>query len=130
LGTSEKKNLTEVSVGCVLFGFHATELKVLLLKLNKAAHWVLPGGGIRRNERIEEAALRAMKETAGIQDVYLQQFHTFGGTDRYKYYSKDQTTRLIGKSGDRAQGNPFQEATISVGYYALVDFDNVTPGIQ
>jgi ADP-ribose pyrophosphatase YjhB (NUDIX family) len=90
----------EVSVDCIMFGFHADELKVLLLKSN--GHWSLPKGQIFRSEQISDAASRVLKETTGIQDVYLQQFHAFG-----------------------AANNIEVESIISIGFYALVDFEKV-----
>jgi ADP-ribose pyrophosphatase YjhB (NUDIX family) len=91
-----------------MFGFHADELKVLLLKRNHAESWSLPKGQIFRNEIIADAASRVLKETTGIEEVFLQQFHTFGAAAR----RKDSV-------------NP--ESIISIGYYALVDFEKVTP---
>lgn len=109
----------------MLFGFHADELKVLLLKWDDNEFWALPSGRILKNELLEDAALRALKETAGIEDVYLQQFHTFGGADRYKYYSRSQTAKLSGKPVKRADAS--HEPIVSVGYYALLDFEKVVP---
>ena len=124
LSTTGKNILKEVSVDCVLFGFHADELKVLLLKWEETDFWTLPSGRIQKNELLEEAALSALKETAGIKDVYLQQFHTFGA-DRHKYYSRSRTVRLSGKAAKADED--ISETSISVGYYALVDFEKVVP---
>jgi 8-oxo-dGTP diphosphatase len=103
--------LKEVSVDCIMFGFHADELKVLLLKQHD--NWSLPSGQIFRSEKISSAASRVLKETTGIQDVYLQQFHAFGATDRCQ--NKD---------------NSASECIISIGFYALVDFEKITPNLS
>lgn len=121
--------LKEVSVDCVLFGFHAEQLKVLLLQMGKMPYWRLPGGSIRKVELISEAALRALKETTGIEDVFLQQFQTFGGADRYKYFTKEETARLIARAGKKMKTRESADRIVSVGYYALVDFNKVIPTI-
>lgn len=119
--------LKEVSVDCVMFGFHADELKVLLLTWN-AVDWNLPRGRIFKEELIGEAASRVLKETTGIQDVFLQQFHTFGVAGRHKNYRRDQSTRLDHQSNAASQ-ILFHETMISIGFYALVDFEKVSPNL-
>jgi len=124
-----ENTIKEVSVDCVMFGFHADELKVLLLKWNDV-DWSLPRGRIFRQEFIAEAASRVLKETTGIQDVFLQQFHTFGAAGRYKNYTSDQTARLMDtKSKEGMEYALFHESIVSIGYYALVDFEKVIPNV-
>ncbi|MBI1769550.1 MAG: NUDIX hydrolase [Bacteroidetes bacterium] len=121
--------IKEVSIDCVMFGFHADELKVLLLKWNEI-DWSLPRGRIFKSEPIAEAASRVLKETTGIQDVFLQQFHTFGAADRYQNYTVDQKNRLLdNKSKEGIEHELFHESIISIGFYALVDFGKVTPNL-
>jgi 8-oxo-dGTP diphosphatase len=121
--------IKEVSVDCVMFGFHADELKVLLLKWNDL-DWSLPRGRIYKAELIAEAASRVLKETTGIEDVFLQQFHTFGAANRYQNYNADQTNRLLkNKSKGKVEQELFHESIISIGFYALVDFEKVTPNL-
>jgi 8-oxo-dGTP diphosphatase len=96
-----------------MIGFHADELKVLILKWND--NWSLPKGQIFRSEKISDAASRVLKETTGIHDVYLQQFHAFGATNRYP--------------NNKSKDNTEPESIISIGFYALVDFEKVTPNL-
>ena len=119
--------IKDVSVDCVMFGFHADELKVLLLKWNNI-DWSLPRGRIFRKELIAEAASRVLKETTGIQEVFLQQFHTFGATGRYKNSTSDQNT-IDTKSKETIEYELFHESIISIGFYALVDFEKVIPNL-
>lgn len=124
LPPSSENTIKEVSVDCVMFGFHADELKVLLLKWNNI-DWSLPRGRIFRQELIVEAASRVLKETTGIQEVFLQQFHTFGAANRYQNYTSDQNTRLL----DAKSKETFHDSIISIGFYALVDFEKVIPNL-
>jgi 8-oxo-dGTP diphosphatase len=122
--------INEVSVDCVMFGFHADELKVLLLKWNNV-DWSLPRGRIFRHELIADAASRVLQETTGIQEVFLQQFHTFGAANRYKNYTGDHNTRLLStKSKETIEYELFHESIISIGFYALVDFEKVVPNLM
>ena len=71
-----------ISVDCVILGFHENELKVLLLKVEQGNQWALPGGFIKKNEPIENAAYRVLQERTGVQNIFLQQFNVFGAPDR------------------------------------------------
>ncbi|MBL0739848.1 NUDIX hydrolase [Chryseolinea sp. Jin1] len=112
-----------------MFGFHADELKVLLLKWNNI-DWSLPRGRIYKEELIADAASRVLKETTGIHDVFLQQFHTFGAAQRHKNYTDDQAARLFdNKSKESREYELVHESIVSIGYYALVDFEKVVPNL-
>jgi 8-oxo-dGTP diphosphatase len=74
-----------VTVDCVVFGLDAKELKVLLIqrRLEPFQHaWALPGGFVRVDETLDEAARRELAEEAGVTDVYLEQLYTFGELER------------------------------------------------
>ncbi|MDH3253682.1 MAG: NUDIX hydrolase [Acidobacteriota bacterium] len=59
--------------------------------------WALPGGFVRVEESLDQAAARVLAEKAGLDSVFLEQLYTFGELDR------DPRTRVI-----------------TVAYYALV----------
>ena len=70
-----------LAVDCVVFGLDETDLKVLLIqrRLQPFQHaWALPGGFVRMDETLDEAARRELSEEAGVTDVYLEQLYTFG----------------------------------------------------
>jgi 8-oxo-dGTP diphosphatase len=89
-----------LTVDCVVFGFDEGELKVLLIQRALEpfkGHWALPGGFVRVEETIDEAARRELAEETGLKNVFLEQLYTFGETER----------------------DP-RERVVSVAYYALV----------
>jgi 8-oxo-dGTP diphosphatase len=74
-----------LAVDCVVFGLDQTDLKVLLIqrRIEPYRHaWALPGGFVRTDETLDEAARRELAEEAGVTDVYLEQLYTFGDLDR------------------------------------------------
>jgi 8-oxo-dGTP diphosphatase len=93
-----------LAVDCVVLGLDTDDLKVLLIqrKLPPFQHtWALPGGFVRIDEELDEAARRELEEEAGVTDAYLEQLYTFGGLDR----------------------DP-RERVVSVAYYALTKLES------
>ncbi len=74
-----------VSVDVVIFSLREGDLKVLLIRRASPpfkSKWAIPGGFVRANESLEEAALRELEEETGVRDVYLEQLYTFGAPKR------------------------------------------------
>jgi 8-oxo-dGTP diphosphatase len=93
------------SIDCVIFGFEAGELKVLLIERNEDPFkdwWALPGNLVENDEGIEGAAERILYELTGLRELHMEQFHTFGDVGRHPlgrvitvaYYA---LIRIIGK---------------------------------
>ncbi len=85
---SEVENINKIalSVDCVIFGFDENKLKVLLIKSDLKKYlgkWSLLGDLVFPNEDIEAAAYRILKQRTGLNDVYLEQVHTFGKVNRH-----------------------------------------------
>jgi ADP-ribose pyrophosphatase YjhB (NUDIX family) len=120
-----EKFLPHVSVDCVIFGFHHAELKLLLLKWKQADIWMLPGGYIGRRESLDAAAHRVLRDRTGLKNVFLHQFHAFGGTQRKEATSIRKLFATLGLPVDD-DAWPLGRV-ISIGYYALVDFSKVRP---
>ncbi|MDP7019006.1 MAG: NUDIX hydrolase, partial [Pirellulaceae bacterium] len=74
-----------LTVDCVVFGLDADTLRVLLVKRGQQPHrgdWALPGGFVRIDETLDDAARRELSEETGVDDVYLEQLYTFGAIER------------------------------------------------
>ncbi|MEB2774131.1 NUDIX domain-containing protein [Algoriphagus sp. D3-2-R+10] len=125
--------INQVSIDCVIFGYQENNLKVLIPKLVlKGDLWTLPSGFIKQEESIDQAALRVLEERTGIRNVYLDQFRVFGEVPRT---NKDVIDRIFelnqGRTDFQEIGEPFfdwlKQRFISIGYYALVNADEVIP---
>ncbi|MFO7538674.1 MAG: NUDIX domain-containing protein [Chloroflexota bacterium] len=92
-----------VTVDVVIFTLVDDDLKVLLIKRKNPPYanvWAIPGGFVRIEESLEEAAARELAEETAVTNVYMEQLYTFGAPDR------DPRTRVI-----------------TVAYFALVPYD-------
>ena len=123
---TEDDYIRQLSIDCVIFGYKENELKVLVPKINFVdAIYTLPGGFIQQNESIDHAALRVLKERTGIDDIYLEQFRTFGHERRYN----DEILKALNEASklliDIANLDWFSKRFVSIGYYALVDINKV-----
>jgi 8-oxo-dGTP diphosphatase len=95
-----------VTVDVVIFTVRDDALQALLVRRGAPPfkdRWALPGGFVREDEPLEQAALRELEEETGVRDVYLEQLYTFGEPDR------DPRGRVI-----------------TVAYYALIASDRQT----
>lgn len=74
-----------VTVDLVIFTVNEDTLKVMLVKRADdpfADRWSIPGGFLKIRESLQDAALRVLREKAGVSDVYVEQLYTFGDPDR------------------------------------------------
>ena len=96
-----------VSVDCIIFGFEANKLKILIGRRQLdpgRGEWSLYGGFVGSHEDLDAAADRTLYELTGLTNVYMRQVGAFGSVDR--------------DPGERV---------ISVAYYALInvkDYDD------
>jgi 8-oxo-dGTP diphosphatase len=92
---------TLVAVDCIIFGFDGEDFKLLLIQRGFAPEkkkWSLMGGFVQSDESLDAAANRVLKQLTGLENVFMEQLHTFGDPKR-----------------DPA------ERTIAVAYVALID---------
>jgi len=95
-----------VTVDIVIFNLREGSLQVLLVKRGVPpfeGQYAIPGGFIRGDESLEEAALRELHEETGVRNVFLEQLYTFGDPKR------DPRGRVI-----------------TVAYYALIASDKLS----
>ncbi len=116
--------LKHISLDCVVFGFHANQLKVLLVHLKYSRKWALPGGFVQLNESLETAAIRALQERTGLSDIFLKQFRVFSNPIRSNL---NPAVKDIQKSEGNENLSWFNQRFITVGFYALVEFSKVEP---
>ncbi len=75
-----------ISVDCVIFCYDNKELKVLLIKSDLeefSGLYSLLGDLVRPDEDLDSASYRILRERTGMEDVFLEQVHTFGSIDRH-----------------------------------------------
>ncbi len=119
-----------VSVDCVIFGYDFEELKVLLIERNyfddndhhqnkKITDLVLPGNLVRDNETLDESAKRILKELTGLENIFLEQFYTFGDPNRVRKKQDAEWLRTMRTDPDAR--------VITVAYFALVKLNDYVP---
>ncbi len=81
-----KDVIKNISIDCVIFGFENTSLEVLLIKRAikpEKGKWALPGGFVKKDELIRNAAQRILEETTGVKNIYLEEITIFDDINRY-----------------------------------------------
>lgn len=76
-----------VAVDCIIYGYDIQKkiLKLLLVKRSfepAKGSWSLAGGFVKEKESLDEAAGRVLRKLTGISNVFLNQSHTYGDTER------------------------------------------------
>lgn len=90
-----------LSVDIVVFALDEEALQVMLVERDIkpfVGQWALPGGFVRVDETLDEAARRELEEETGLKNIFLEQLYTFGDVKR----------------------DP-RERVVTVAYYALVN---------
>jgi 8-oxo-dGTP diphosphatase len=122
---SLNQSIPQLSVDCVIFGFHNNELKVLLTKFSDYDLWALQGGYVQQTEDIDDTAKRVLAERTGLKDIFLKQFYVFGKAQRSTY---EHLKLGLQNTGVNIEDLPcLKKRFVSVGYYSLVDFSKVLP---
>jgi 8-oxo-dGTP diphosphatase len=96
-----------LSADCAVFGYHNGEVRVLLIERDAEPFkglWALPGDLVGLHEDLDEAAEKILKNLTGLENIFMEQFHSFATVDRH----------------------PAGRVT-TVGYYSLVKSDNHEP---
>ncbi len=99
---------------CVIFGFDAGELKLLLIERGIEpfkGKWAFPGGFLNMDENSDECARRELFEETGIENVFIEQLYTFSDVNRdprgrvitVAYYALVKLSDFKIQAGDDAQ---------------------------
>ncbi len=115
-----------LSVDNVIFGYDekSEKLKVLLIERRKISPDfqpmpALPGDLIYKDEDLQEAAERILKELTGLDGIYLKQFQAFGDPERVKQEKDRKWLEAMREEPD--------SRVITIGYYSLVRLEDYTP---
>ncbi len=120
------KTISNVSVDCVIFGFDFEKLNVVLVEREfddpvtgviLLKDFTLAGYHIFEDEDLDNAAYRILKDRTGLENIYLEQFATFGKVQRVAK-AKDQLWLKLIDQG-------FADRVLTVGYFALINSTNV-----
>lgn len=119
------KYLKHIAFDNVIFGYSNQKLQVLVMEYHNTGLFALPGGFIAKDENLHDAAKRGLKERTGLDQIYLEQFHTFGSVARHQA----EVMQTIINSNPWIDGDAswLLERFISVAHYALINIQEVTP---
>jgi len=101
-----KYDFAVIATDTVIFTIKDNELQVLLIQMKKKPFtdmWAMPGGLVKGDESVTNAAKRHLLDKTRIKNVYLEQLYTFGAVDR----------------------DPFGRV-VSVAYFALIPSANIS----
>lgn len=105
------KFIPNVAVNCLILGFDAGYLKLLLYRNKETQEWIIPGSYIAESEDVGDAVLRVLHHRTGLKDSYIKQFF---------FFDKKEKTNANGNSGNELL---YSSRFISLCYYALVKHD-------
>ncbi len=121
-----KSFLPNLSIDMVIIGYKDDALKCLLLK--NGEKWLLPGGYIRFDQSVDEAAQNILKQRTGLEDSYLKFLSVFGDKNRQ---FKDVMIAFFKKMKMNWQKDYwFNNRFVSLAYYSLVDINKTHPSVS
>ena len=125
--------LPGLSIECVILGYENQQLKTLVFKSRDELSWSLPGGFIKKEEDVDEAADRIVEERTGLKSLYLKQFHVFGAKNKsYAQMAKypgqlDSWMEKLGLAENQELKDWFSKRLVTIGFYALVEIGDQHP---
>lgn len=81
----QQKDKMYVATDCIIFGFDAGNLKLLLFKRRVAplkGEWSLIGSFVKLDEDVSAAAKRVLEEITGLANVFMEELKVYGAADR------------------------------------------------
>lgn len=122
----EKQAIPQLSVNCVIFGFHDKSLHVVVNKIavQKESLTLLPGGFIGQREHVTDAVERIVRESTGLENILFKQFAVFGAADRsFRMDGMLKGMRLT--SAERSIVKWVSKRFVSICFLALVDYREI-----
>lgn len=113
-----------VSVDSVVFGFDSVHLNILLIGRSIVHEgllyhdWKFPGDLIRKDEDLDTASERILKELTGLENIYMKQLKAFGALDRLTQKPRDMSWLI---SIDHPE-----QRVITIPYYSLINLNQNT----
>jgi 8-oxo-dGTP diphosphatase len=122
----EKEAIPQISINCVIFGFHEKTLKVIVNRIPMAnsTMLVLPGGFIKQTEDLSDAVQRIVDENTGLQKILFKQFAVFGDASRSFGAEFSAMTEMFADEEKQAL-KWFSNRFLTICYLALVDYDKI-----
>jgi len=120
--------IPNLSVDCVVFGFGANKLNVLLKERKLVCpetgkclidDFTLTGFHVFEGEDLDTAAARTLYNITGLTNIFLEQFYAFGSTRRLASEKEQLWLQNIDFN--------ISNHVISVGYFSLVDSTKTNP---
>lgn len=102
-----------LTLDCVILGFRAAQLQVLLVKWDaegeEAERWALPGGYVKKGIDLDASANIVLENLTGVSNLYMEQLHAFGAANRV-----------------------LSHRAITIAYYALISPEqyHLRPGVK
>lgn len=125
INNSNFETIPTLSVDCVIFGYDENTLQVLLRKEfipegnEISQEWKLPGNNVRKTERIDETALRILKEQTGLENIFVKQFSVFSDPNRLKHKANEY---------EWVKPRLLDERVVTVGFYSLININDIDNG--
>lgn len=123
--------MPSISLDCVVFGYQNKRLHVLLLRYRGTDIWALPGGFLPKDSEMEEVVTAILSERTGVENIFLNQFHTFSSVNRGWKDSDSENFEIIKSYWPEEYHEKlvkwFDQRFISTAFMAFVDASLSTP---
>ena len=121
----ENEAIPQLSINCVIVGFHEKTLKVIVnrIPLGKSTLVVLPGGFIKQTEDLTDAVERIVRESTGLQKILFKQFAVFG--DASRSFGAEFAASDFFTDEDKRTMKWFSNRFLTICYLALVDYEKI-----
>ncbi|MEM6799992.1 MAG: NUDIX domain-containing protein [Bacteroidota bacterium] len=118
--------LPHLSIDLVIIGYEEGKLKCLLLQFGEK--WLLPGGYVQKDESVDVAVKRILKERIGLEEPHLKFLSVFGDKDREFSQEFKEFADKVGMEWKEEYW--FNNRFVTLAYYSLVHIENTQVDLQ